>query len=265
MTDTLAIAPRFVIFSSYGNDSVALIQWAHEQNLEDVAVVFTDTGWAADGWMGRVEKAEEWAKSLGFVCHRTSSIGFRQLARKKKGFPTQRYQWCSYVLKIEPGLRWLEENDPNTRAVCLIGVRRQESQARESAPEWLPRSENHGGRVMLSPFADWVEEDRNVLIKHAGFEVLPHRSRECRCINANKSDMRGFSENDWKAVEKIEEEIGRPMYRPHRHLGAKGAKEMRKWANSSRGKYVAPNPSDAEAPDDFPDEDLFGCKPGWCE
>lgn len=27
---------RFVIFASYGNDSVALIQWAHEWKLEGV-------------------------------------------------------------------------------------------------------------------------------------------------------------------------------------------------------------------------------------
>ncbi len=38
---------RFVIFASYGNDSVALIQWAREWKLEDVAVVYSDTGWAS--------------------------------------------------------------------------------------------------------------------------------------------------------------------------------------------------------------------------
>src|ERR1043165_5508859 len=90
---------RFVIFVSYGNDSIALLQWAHEQELEGVAVVFTDTGWAADGWMERVARCEAWVRSYGFTPYRTNSIGFRQLARDKKGFPTQRYQWCSNVLK----------------------------------------------------------------------------------------------------------------------------------------------------------------------
>lgn len=256
---------RFVIFVSYGNDSVALIQWAHEQGLEGVAVVFTDTGWAADGWMDRVELSEDWVRRLGFTPYRTSSIGFRQLAREKKGFPTQRYQWCSFILKIEPGQRWLEQYDPDARAVCLIGVRQEESADRADFPEWLPRSENHGGRVCIAPFATWTTVQRDELIRRAGFEVLPHRSRECKCINSNKRDMRAFTERDWRDIQEIENEIGKPLYRPHRHMGAKGANEMRKWANSAHGKYRPPDPADAIPPDDLPDEDISGCKPGWCE
>jgi len=256
---------RFVVFVSYGNDSVALVQWAYEQALEGVAVVFTDTKWAADGWMERVNRCETWVESLGFVPYRTSSIGFRELARRKKGFPTQRYQWCSYILKIEPGQRWLAEHDPDGRSVCLIGVRQEESADRADFPEWLPSSENHGGRVMIAPFANWTTEQRDSLIKRAGFEVLPHRSRECKCINSNKKDMRHFTDNDWQEIADAEEEIGKTMFRPHRHLGAKGAAEMRKWANSKHGQYRPPNPEDAVPPDDLPDEDLTGCKPGWCE
>ncbi|WP_223477700.1 phosphoadenosine phosphosulfate reductase family protein [Oricola indica] len=256
---------RFVIFSSYGNDSVALIQWAHENALTGVAVVFTDTGWAADGWMERVERCECWVRSLGFSPYRTASVGFRQLARSKKGFPTQRYQWCSYILKIEPGQRWLEAHDPEARAICLIGVRQGESADRASFPEWLPRSENHGGRVMIAPFATWKTAQRDELILRAGFEVLSHRSRECKCINSNRSDMRQFTDADWKEIAAAEAEIGKTMFRPHRHMGAKGASEVRKWANSERGKYRPPDPNDAKPPDDLPDEDLSGCKPGWCE
>ncbi|TIW05628.1 MAG: phosphoadenosine phosphosulfate reductase, partial [Mesorhizobium sp.] len=203
---------RFVIFVSYGNDSVALIQWAHEQELEGVAVVFTDTGWMADGWAERVDRAEAWVRTIGFTPHRTNSIGFRQLARTKKGFPTQRYQWCSLILKIEPGQRWLEKNDPEKRAICLVGVRREESQDRADFPEWLVKSMNHGGRMMLAPFATWDEERRNDYIRRAGFDVLPNRSRECRCINSNRKDMRDFTEADWSEIKAIEGEIGKPMY-----------------------------------------------------
>jgi 3'-phosphoadenosine 5'-phosphosulfate sulfotransferase (PAPS reductase)/FAD synthetase len=256
---------RFVIFVSYGNDSIALLQWAHEQDLEGVAVVFTDTGWAADGWMDRVSRCETWVRSIGFTPYRTNSIGFRQLARDKKGFPTQRYQWCSNILKIEPGARWLKEHDPDARAVCLIGVRREESDDRKDFPEWLIRSMNHGGRVVIAPFATFTDDQRNALILRAGFEVLPHKSRECKCVNANRGDMLRFTDNDWRGIAEAEQEIGKTMYRPHRHMGAKGADEMRKWANSPRGKYRPPDPSDAIPPDDLPDEDVTGCKPGWCE
>lgn len=256
---------QFVIFVSYGNDSIALIQWAHEQQLNNVHVVFTDTKWQASGWMERVTKSEKWVSSLNFTPHRTTSVGFRQLARDKKGFPTQRYQWCSFILKIEPGLKWLEKNDPDKTAICLLGVRREENDSRKDFPEYQLKSENHGGRVCIAPFATWNQKQRDELIKRAGYVVLPHRSRECKCINSNRKDMQRFTEDDWKEIESIENEIGKPMYRPHRHMGAKGAKEIRKWANSKRGEYVAPNPDDAIAPDNYPDEDMTGCKPGWCD
>lgn len=251
---------RFAIFVSYGNDSIALIQWAHENELEGVAVVFTDTGWMADGWAERVEKGEAWVQSIGFKTYRTSSIGFRQLARDKKGFPTQKFQWCSYILKIKPGQDWLAEHDPDCRAICLVGVRRDESQDRADFPEWLIKSMNHGGRMLVAPFATFSETERNALIGRAGWEVLPHRSRECRCINSNRDDMKRFTDNDWQAVKEIEQEVGKTMFRPKRHMGAVGADEVRKWSNSPRGKYDPPEPMpDAVDLEDAPDEeDLFG-------
>lgn len=40
---------RFVLSASYGNDSIAMLRWAYEQELADVTVVYCDTGWAAEG------------------------------------------------------------------------------------------------------------------------------------------------------------------------------------------------------------------------
>ena len=171
--------PRFVIFSSYGNNSVALIQWAHREELEDVVVVYSETGWAAKTWAARVERLEAWVRGLGYRTSRTTSIGFRQLALNKKAFPTQQFQWCSYALKIEPGERWLAENDPDYRAVCLVGVRREEGPDRAEFPRFLLRSGSHGARVMVAPMADWSEATRDSFLKMAGVQPLPHRSMEC--------------------------------------------------------------------------------------
>lgn len=247
----MSAPPRFVVFSSYGNDSVALLQWAHEQELDGVCAVYTDTGWAAEGWMDRVAAMEEWARGLGFRAERVNSIGFKALAREKSGFPTQRFQWCSYRLKIEPGQRWLKENDPDRRAVCLVGVRREESQERALFPDWIAKSGNHGDRMMLAPFAQATAAERNGYLVRAGVEPLPHRSRECKCINSNKADLRRFTEADIADIEALEAEIGRTMYRPHRHMGAKGVREVVKWAHSDRGKYEPP--------------DEFQCNTEYCE
>lgn len=264
---------RFIIFASYGNDSCALIQWAHECDLTGVVVVYSDTGWAADGWEERVREKEDWVRSLGFRAERTTSIGFQDLAREKQGFPTQRYQWCSFRLKIEPGIRWLAEHDPEARAVCLVGVRQEESDKRANFPEYLVNSGNHGGRVMIAPFAQFTEEARDSYLQRARVEPLPHRSRECLCINSNRKDMRAFTESDIERIEAIEAEVGRPMFRPHRHLGAKGIREIMEWARSEPGRYKRnqqeldlrmPEP-DPVVTDELPEEEnIMGCDTGWC-
>lgn len=271
--------PRFIIFSSYGNDSVALIQWAYEQGLKDVVVVFSDTKWAASWWMARVETLEWWVHRLGFWTDRTTSLGFVELAKKKKAFPTQQFQWCSYILKIEPGERWLAENDPDARAVCLVGVRREESQERADFPRYLIRSGNHGDRVMLAPFADFTEEQRDDLLRRAGVEPLPHRSMECSpCVNSNRADIRAMTDAEVDRVDEVEKTMttlfgmtknGKPrtLFRPHRHMGAVGIREIKKWADSPRGKYRPPEGAmiEADADEDLPPEkDEWTCNNGYC-
>ena len=66
--------------------------------------------------------------------------------------------------------------------------------------------------------------------------------------------MRRFAEADILEIEDAEAEIGRPLFRPHRHMGAVGIREVIRWAHSPRGKYSSE-----------PEEDMFSCPAGWCE
>ncbi|MEN6545745.1 MAG: phosphoadenosine phosphosulfate reductase family protein, partial [Armatimonadia bacterium] len=176
---------------------------------------------------------------------------------------TQRYQWCSFRLKIEPGMKWLEEHDPHKSAVCLVGARRDEAKSpadsRAQFPEYLVRSDNHGGRLMLAPMVHWTSDDRDALLRRAGIEPLPHRSRECKCINSNREDMRLWTEDDIDVMRSLEREIDKPIFRAARHMGAKGIDEVVRWARSERGQY-APAEEDPIA-----EEDIMGCPTGWCE
>ncbi len=271
--------PRFVIFSSYGNDSVALIQWAHEQGLTAVTVVYSDTGWAATMWKPRVEELERWVRSLGYVTARTKGLTFQELAYQKKAFPTQQFQWCSFILKIEPGERWLAEHDPACHAVCLVGVRRDEGPDRAEFPRYLLCSPSHGGRVMVAPMADWTEVVRDEFLARAGVKPLPHRSMECSpCVNSNRADIRAMTEDDVVKAEQIEADMdakfgrtprGKPrtLFRPHRHMGAVGIREVKRWADSERGQY---RPLDDQQYDEDAaqqeDAELgsTGCPAGWC-
>lgn len=236
----------FLASVSYGNDSVAMLQWCHEFGLSRVLCLYADTGWAHPDWMKRVERCESWARLLGFATARTSSIGFENVVREKKGFPRQGIQFCTQLLKTEPLNRAQNKFDPEKRATILIGKRRAESANRANTPEFVLNHPYHDGRTVWHPLFAYSNEDRNALLDQAGFKPLPHRSDECwPCINANKSDLKRLAQEDPVRVERIEAlelEMGftsknkpRTMFRPYRYRGATGIRAMIRWAETERG------------------------------
>jgi len=246
---------KYVISSSYGNDSVAMIQWAREQGLQEVSVVFVDTGWSAPGWLDRVARMEAWVKSLGFtVIHLKSALGFEDLMVQKKGFPSQRYQWCSGLLKGLPFLTWIDDVDTANTATVMIGKRREESQERADTSEFIESSEYHGGRRVWHPLYLHTEAMRDELLARADITKLPHRSKECApCINANRDDLRQMTETDIERVEVLEAKVGKTMFRPKRHGGAVGIRRVIAWAYAERGQY-----------DDRQEQMFNQCSSGYC-
>ena len=222
-----------IIFASYGNDSLALIQWAHERDLKDVIVAYSVTGWAADYWEDRVNEAECWAHSLGFKTERLESEGMSNLVRRKKAWPRGgggKFQFCTAELKEKPALAWLEKIDPDKEADCYIGIRREESANRAAFPEWTEESERHGGRSLCAPLVRHTEADRNVLLEKTPFVPLPHRSKECwPCVNARKAELKLLGDLKRSSIKALEREMGinskgnaRVMFSPKRHGGAVG-------------------------------------------
>lgn len=256
--------PRFILRSSYGNDSVALIQWAHEQQLEGVTVLYSDTGWARHWWKTeRVPEMETWVRSLGFEADRTTSPGMEAIVRKHKGWPMRLAQFCTTELKINPSMAWLADHDPERRAVILVGLRREESPHRAAAPHYRLNSSNDGGRTMIAPLVEMKEPERDALLFRAGVTPLAHRSEECKCVNSSKADIRRWGEDDITEIEWIERESGftskgkpRTMFRPNKFRGATGIRQVVDWANSAHGKYEPPLTEE---------ESITGCTVGeWC-
>lgn len=249
----------YVIFASYGNDSVALIQWAHERGLKGVHVAYSDTGWAADWWPARATQADKWARSLGFTTHRIGSEGMEALVMRKKAWPRGgggKFQFCTDALKKEPARRWLEAHDPNGDAVCITGIRREESENRRDAPEWVEESENHGGRSLWQPLVFHTEAVRDELVRKTPIPLLPFRSKECYpCVNARKAELRLLDDEARERVRLIENAAGtnskgnaRVMFSPKRHGGAVGIDAVVEDAKHNS-------------------DDLFltaGCESGWC-
>lgn len=243
-----------IISSSYGNDSIALIQWAFEQGLE-CTVAYCDTGWAAPEWEERVKLGEAFALECGFKVERIQSMGFEELTRFKKGFPANQYQFCTAHLKGIPFLQWIDEIDVERKAVVLIGKRRAESRARAKTPEFF-KSEYHGDRTVWHPLYKHSDNERDELTLRAGFDILPHRSQECSpCVNANRSDFLLLTKEQIERVSALEVEIGKPMFRPKR-FGAVGIYGVLAWAKYGKNNK---NLLDEELLEDEGCGSPFGC------
>lgn len=225
---------RIVLSVSYGNDGIASIRWAHETGQQDVTVAYCDTGWAAPWWPQRVERGEALAASYGFQTVRCKSMGMEALVRMKKGWPGNGQQFCTLWLKGMPFLEWIDQADPDARSVVVIGKRRAESKERADTPEFIDASEYHGGRKIWHPLYLHTDEQRNELILRAGWEVLPHRSRECNpCVNANRKTFLGLTPGEVERVNDLEVAVGKPMFRPKR-FGALGIHGVMVWAKDGR-------------------------------
>jgi 3'-phosphoadenosine 5'-phosphosulfate sulfotransferase (PAPS reductase)/FAD synthetase len=241
-----------VISSSYGNDSVALIQWAREHSLSDVTVVYCDTGWASPSWPNRVIEGERLATRYGFKSVRTKSIGMEELVRIKKGWPGNAQQFCTAHLKGLPFLEWIDAVDPQCKATVLIGKRRAESIKRRETPEFIESSAHHGGRRIWHPLYLHTDCERNALLARAGFDVLEHRSLECNpCVNANREDFNRLTPGEVARVNNLEAEIGKPMYRPKR-FNTLGIHGVIRWAKEGRDAGAFEAEEDACS-------SLFGC------
>lgn len=259
--DGQSLRPDYVIKCSYGNDSIALIQWLHEYDqtfpLGKVVTLYNDTGWATSWWPNRVEKGERLAESYGFIPARTQSKGMRKLVDEHNCWPYRGVQFCTEELKIIPTMEWLKQHDPEGIAVMVCGVRRDESHSRSLWPEWVESSDKNEGRPVWSPLAFHSRPELDELITRAGWVPLPHRSRECRCINAGSQDIRQFSEEDIDDIERVEKSMrcwgdNRFMFSPRKKKGKpEGIRAVVEWANGVK-------PKDAEL------EPGAGCDSGYC-
>lgn len=256
----LPVCAMRVLFASYGNDSIALIQWAYESGFGfGLTVAYSDTGWAQEGWSERVTQAEFWAGQLGFKTARIVSEGMPSLIRRKKAWPRGgggKFQFCTKELKETPALEWLDAYDPERNAICMVGIRREESANRATFPEWTEESVRHGGRSLHAPLVTYTERQRNELIARTPFKPLPTRSKECYpCVNAGKRELKLLDHATIQKVANIEAEMGtnskgnaRVMFSPKRHNGAIGIHAVVEDAKKAT-------------------DDLWqsGCDGGWCE
>lgn len=280
---------KYLVASSMGNDSIALIQLMIN-NGEDFGVVYNDTGWASEDWNKRVTKASQWLMGLGVTLYITKSEGMEALVRRKKGWPmpASKMQFCTSELKEGPTIKLLDKIDPDGDLIIVTGRRRDESQNRSTLPLWQYESNKHGGRDVYNPLINYDSLMRDGLLASTPFEPLPHSSQECYpCVCANKQDLSALADSRVFEIEAIELSMGftknkkpRTMFRPYRVGGGVGIAQAVDWGRGCRGyksdsiplqyQYAQQQLSESESDIAYDDDTKEGrefsrqCDGGYC-
>lgn len=235
-----------VILTNYGDDSLALIQWAlksdllkplRSQNL--LKVVYIDTGFAASTWALRVQQGQEYLEKHGIeAIHLRSPISFQDSVLGRNAFPTPKFQWCSTVLKGLPLLDWLDSVDTHCQSVILLAKRRETLLSPyDTLPEWVEHSEHYNNRSLWHPLIEYDEAMRNALLGETQIMPLGHRSLECDpCVNSNEKTLSLLSDADILKVKNLESAIGNPMFPSDAFRGVRGIEAVVQQAGCSLQK-----------------------------
>jgi hypothetical protein len=217
-----------VIITNFGDDSIALIQWAHELHLEDVRVLSVSTGWEADSWQARIQIGHQWITSLGFTHeHLKPQATFSENVLARKRFPSKKFHWCPSFLKGLAILDCLEKYDEEYEATILL-ANRSDMVKNNIIEEFIEEHEHYDDRRVWMPLHNTCRKQRDQLIQKTPFQPLNHRSLECQpCIYNTIKDFQQLSDNDCQRVVKLEEKIGAPMFFPEDYEGAKSVSEIR--------------------------------------
>lgn len=195
-----------IIRSNFGDDSIALTQWVYEQNLaktNTIKVIYIETGWAAKSWAERIQKGRQHANKLGFSVEIIQSkISFEDAVLGRKSFPTEKFQWCSGLLKGLPLVEWLDTHDIHGEAIILMAKRRETAIAHQSLNEWVSACQFHSDRTVWHPILNLNTQKRDELLESAGFSPLKHRSLECHpCVNGCKLESSNLISEDKRKLD----------------------------------------------------------------
>jgi 3'-phosphoadenosine 5'-phosphosulfate sulfotransferase (PAPS reductase)/FAD synthetase len=213
---------------SGGKDSTALLLWYIYESglpLEQLVVTFSDTRneheWTY--WYVR------WLSKNIFKIHWIrAELGFYDLVKQRRRFPSQMARFCTQYLKMMPSKLFIQElQAKGYRVMALSGVRASESADRAKLPPTESAAESYFGCEQMRPLLTWKIADvwaiherygvpRNPLyyptrttrtVAKKGFlwsktilGLRPTREGAARvgcypCINSRKNEMRNIAWN----------------------------------------------------------------------
>ena len=203
-----------IIFGNYGDSTLALIQWAKNNNISNLAVINIETGWGSPSWALHVNAGKALAEGYGFATKTlTAPESMEALVRERGEFPSVQFQWCPGLLKGLPFLLWLDEVDPQCEATIILGGSLGSQPKLPLDSEWVEESEHYGDRAVRYPLYQHSTEQIIQLIQLTGLTPSLTRSLECNpCIHSTPTELGPLPTEDLAKIQRLEEAVGNPMF-----------------------------------------------------
>lgn len=150
-------------------------------------------------------------------------LTFDKLAFVKGRFPSRKAQFCTLHLKVNPQVRWCNENliAQGLEFERFVGLRCDESAARKDTP--ARRWDETFGTWVNYPIRCWTKAEVFSYLKHRGegvnqlYKMGFSRVGCAPCINIGKDDVRNWASRFPHVIDKVrswEREVGRTFFPP---------------------------------------------------
>jgi len=157
---------KVIVQFSGGKDSQAcLIKAVNDYGKNNVTAIFCDTGWEHPSTYDHIKYVVE---NLGvqLITLRNEKVGsFQNLCKQMKCFPVASRRACTSVLKIEPMIDWVVNQ--NDSLIIIQGIRAMESKSRS---EMLVDFQLNLLELKLVPAVS-VTEPNQLPIEPTGIEI----------------------------------------------------------------------------------------------
>ena len=243
---------------SGGKDSQAVFHWMRnfsDCSPEKIIASFCDTKNEHDLTYQHIEYMRQ---TIGPIETISAELGFYELAKRKKRFPSIKGRFCTQYLKMQVTQRYLLDFMRAGKIILLItGVRKAESLKRLKLEAF--GFDMFYGQDIYRPILDWSTEQVFQYIKDQGMHHNPLYDYGARrvgcfpCINSVKKEIRIISEKFPERIDMIREQekkIGASFFSSeyvpvaHRkHIFTSNGKDWRianiddvvEWSHTARG------------------------------
>ena len=255
LTDPSPAGGRPVIASvSGGKDSTALCLHLKERGIAFTAV-HMDTGWEHPSTDEYIRETLD--PLIGPIEWISPPLGFAELCIKRQMFPSRLKRFCTSELKIKPILRWAWERFAAERPLNAVGIRADESRAREELDEY----EDKEWFTEWRPLIRWTFDDVRAIHQRHNLRPAPlylmgaSRVGCWPCIFARKSEIAALAKIDPARIDDIRDLEARvqaaakdggvrTLFHSHSKEGTIDIDAVVKWATCGHQQELFHNPED---------------------